>query len=78
MTVAYKVAGGVTLKADSWESDPCLKLHIETHKKKTYHFFTVTWTLLGLSTLTGSVQIPLLLFLPWTDVQWKPFYAITL
>lgn len=39
MTMLYKVSGRVTLKAEGWESDPCLKLQI-----KTSHFFTVTQT----------------------------------
>ncbi len=50
MTVLYKVAGRVTLNAEGWESDLCLKLHIET-QRKTSDFFTVTQTLLGPSTI---------------------------
>lgn len=62
MTILYKVAGRVTLKAEGWESDLCLKLHMET-QRKTPDFFTVTQTLLGPSPVKASVHIPLLLFL---------------
>lgn len=74
MTMLYKVAGIVTLNAEDWESDPCLKLHIDTKEDVSLlhcHSNTVR-------TLKAPVHIPLLLFLRWTLAQWKPFHATTL